>query len=65
MLSPGRVGYVVWLLRGGSLAASVFSAIPAWCSFDPLPIVDSFESVRASRKESLLAESLTSIASSK
>ena len=62
LTSSFSVGYVYWLLRGGSLAASVFSAIPAWCSFDPLPIVDSFESVRDTRKQNLIAESLTNIA---
>ncbi len=56
------VGYIYWLLRGGSLAASVFSALPAWCSFDPLPIVESFESVRENRNKDLRAESLSNIA---
>ena len=63
LTSSMSVGYVYWLLRGGSLAASMFSALPAWCSFDPLPIVESFESVRDSRKQGLLTESLTNIAS--
>jgi hypothetical protein len=34
------VGYVVWLLRGGTLLASLASALPAWACFDPLAIVD-------------------------
>ncbi|MFK7822268.1 MAG: tandem-95 repeat protein, partial [Planctomycetaceae bacterium] len=37
------VGYVMWLLRGGTLVASMASALPAWVSFDPLPILESFE----------------------
>ena len=35
------VGYVLWLLRGGTLLASFVSTLPAWTSFDPLPIVKS------------------------
>ena len=37
------VGYVVWLLRGGTLLASMVSALPAWVAFDPLPVLESFE----------------------
>jgi hypothetical protein len=33
------VGYVLWLIRGGSLLASFTSALPAWTSMDPLSIV--------------------------
>jgi hypothetical protein len=33
------VGYVVWLLRGGMLLASLLSAMPAWQFLDPLPIL--------------------------
>ncbi|MGI4935123.1 MAG: DUF4347 domain-containing protein [Janthinobacterium lividum] len=33
------VGYVLWLLRGGALAASVLSALPAWRFVDPLPVL--------------------------
>src|SRR5262245_14409069 len=32
-------GVVAWLLRGGALAASLLSALPAWASFDPVPIL--------------------------
>ena len=35
------VGYIVWLVRGGSLFASLLASIPAWSSFDPLPVLDS------------------------
>ena len=37
------VGYAVWLLRGGSLLTTFLSSMPAWQSFDPLPVLDSFE----------------------
>ena len=32
-------GYVVWLLKGGSLLASVLSSMPAWQLADPLSIL--------------------------
>ena len=35
------VGYVIWLIRGGTLLTSFVSVMPAWTSFDPLPIVKS------------------------
>jgi hypothetical protein len=39
-LSAGlSVGYVLWLARGGVLMASVLSALPAWASLDPLPVL--------------------------
>ncbi len=34
------VGYVVWMLRGGSLLTTFMSSLPAWQSFDPLPILE-------------------------
>jgi hypothetical protein len=33
------VGYVVWLLRGGMLFASLLSSMPAWQILDPLPVL--------------------------
>ncbi|MGI9516708.1 MAG: Ig-like domain-containing protein, partial [Pirellulaceae bacterium] len=33
------VGYVLWMARGGMLVASLVSSMPAWQSFDPLPIL--------------------------
>ncbi len=36
------IGYIVWLLRGGSLFASLMASLPAWSEFDPLPILDSY-----------------------
>ena len=37
------VGYVLWLIRGGTLLASFASALPAWTSFDPLALVKDIE----------------------
>jgi hypothetical protein len=33
------IGYVIWLLRGGVLISSLMASLPAWRSFDPLPIL--------------------------
>ncbi|MBL8328696.1 MAG: cadherin domain-containing protein, partial [Rubrivivax sp.] len=33
------VGYVLWLLRGGVLIATMVSAVPAWAGIDPLPVL--------------------------
>jgi uncharacterized membrane protein len=32
-------GLVAWLLRGGALAASLLSVLPAWVAFDPVPVL--------------------------
>jgi hypothetical protein len=32
-------GYVLWLLRGGALLASLVSSLPAWHLLDPLPVL--------------------------
>ena len=43
MVSTGlTVGYAIWLIRGGSLLASMVSVMPAWRFLDPLPILESF-----------------------
>jgi hypothetical protein len=44
-------GYVVWLLRAGSLLASVLSSLPAWRSFDPLPVLDFWEKEKRAKQE--------------
>jgi hypothetical protein len=36
------VGYVFWALKGGYLLASVLSSLPAWATFDPLPVLDEY-----------------------
>ena len=33
------LAYLVWLIRGGALAASMLSALPAWRLLDPLPVL--------------------------
>jgi hypothetical protein len=35
------VGFVAWILRGGSLLASFLVSMPAWRHFDPLPVLSS------------------------
>jgi hypothetical protein len=37
------IGYVLWLARGGALLASLASAIPAWTSVDPLPVLSNYK----------------------
>ena len=34
-------GYLAWVLRGGSLLASLLGTLPAWFHFDPLPVLTS------------------------
>jgi hypothetical protein len=33
------LAYLLWLVRGGALAASVLAALPAWRLVDPLPVL--------------------------
>ena len=42
------VGYITWVIRGGSLVASMLSALPAWRFADPLPVLE--QSKRESRR---------------
>jgi len=44
------VGYVIWLIRGGTLLAGLMSSVPAWCSFDPLPVLDNFDAFENRRR---------------
>ncbi|MCS6318948.1 MAG: hypothetical protein H8K05_14475, partial [Nitrospira sp.] len=41
------VGFVTWAIRSGALLASCFATIPAWRTFDPLPVVSLSRSERA------------------
>ncbi|HLL89661.1 MAG TPA: Ig-like domain-containing protein, partial [Tepidisphaeraceae bacterium] len=45
--SAVAAGYLVWLVQGGSLLASLFAAMPFWRWFDPLPIVDAWDKASA------------------
>ena len=52
------VGYVIWILRGGSLLTafmSALSALPAWQAFDTLPILQTFEKRNEEDDDSLLS----------
>jgi VCBS repeat-containing protein len=35
------VGYIVWLLRSGSIVFGLVSSLPAWTMMDPLPVLES------------------------
>jgi VCBS repeat-containing protein len=39
------VGYIVWMVRGGYILASVLSTMPVWQNIDPLPVLDALDSV--------------------
>ncbi len=49
------VGYVLWILRGGSLLTAFASALPTWSSFDPMPVLENFNRIREEDKETLLS----------
>ena len=55
------VGYVLWLIRGGSLLASFSSALPLWASLDPLAMVAASEDDRTDAEDN---ESLVEITNS-
>ncbi|MEM7255967.1 MAG: Ig-like domain-containing protein [Pseudomonadota bacterium] len=52
------IGYLVWLIRGGVLLGSVMSSMPAWRTFDPLPVLNgmSAEDEDGESLESLVEE---------
>lgn len=53
-LSTGlSVGYIIWILRGGVIVASMMSAMPAWRFIDPLPVLDNLEEDPENDSESL------------
>ncbi len=43
-------GFLAWLLRGGTLLASLATTLPAWRSFDPLPVVSGSKKKREDQK---------------
>lgn len=43
-------GFITWLLRSGSLLASLTATLPAWRHFDPLPVVLVGDRERRKRK---------------
>ena len=44
------VGYVMWAIRGGSLAASLASSLPILRSLDPLPVLEHWEKNSANQQ---------------
>jgi len=52
------VGYLVWLIRGGTLMGSVLSSLPAWRFVDPLPVLSSLSEFHEDTEDE---ESLESI----
>ncbi len=45
------VGFVAWAIRSGALLASCFATIPAWRTFDPLPVVSLSRRERTRRSQ--------------
>lgn len=41
--STFSVGYVIWAMRTGFLMASVLSSLPAWQTFDPVPLLNQMD----------------------
>jgi len=55
------VGYLIWLIRGGTLMGSMLSSLPAWRFVDPLPVLSSLADVD---EQDVDSESLESIVES-
>lgn len=47
------VGYLIWLIRGGTLMGGVLSSLPAWRFVDPLPVLASITEASDDDEESL------------
>ena len=43
------ISYAIWLVRGGVLASSMLSALPAWQMIDPLPVLTASRGRRSDR----------------
>jgi len=56
MLTTASTGYVIWLLRAGPLVASVLSSLPAWRTFDPLPVLDFWERKKKKEEQERMAK---------
>ena len=47
------VGYIMWMLRGGYVLASVLSTMPVWQNIDPLPVLAALDAVENEDDDSL------------
>jgi len=47
------VGYIMWMLRGGYVLASVLSTMPVWQNIDPLPVLAALDAVDDEDDDSL------------
>lgn len=47
------VGYIMWMLRGGYVLASVLSTMPVWQNVDPLPVLAALDAADDGDDESL------------
>jgi len=46
-------GYLIWLIRGGTLMGSMLSSLPAWRLVDPLPVLGALDASHDDDEESL------------
>jgi hypothetical protein len=56
VLTTASTGYVMWLLRAGPIVASVLSSLPAWRTFDPLPVLDFWERKKKQEEQERVAK---------
>ncbi|MCP4167689.1 MAG: hypothetical protein GY759_17615, partial [Chloroflexi bacterium] len=49
-LGAVSIGYMAWILKGGFLVASLLAQMPAWRSFDPLPVLETAEMGKKHRR---------------
>lgn len=47
------VGYIMWMLRGGYVLASVLSTMPVWQNIDPLPVLAALDAADDDDDDSL------------
>ena len=47
------VGYIMWMLRGGYVLASVLSTMPVWQNIDPLPVLAALDAADDEDDDSL------------
>jgi uncharacterized repeat protein (TIGR01451 family) len=59
------VGYVAWLLRGGSFLMAMVSSLPAWTRIDPLPILESAGALTNDEDDESLSQMLQKSKTSK
>jgi hypothetical protein len=60
--STFSIGYVFWSIRTGFLITSVLTAMPAWQSFDPVPLLNTMEDDDSRESDDQTLESMVKTA---